>query len=108
MATCCLLRTSASFLWSMTRLGDGAGDAEMIVVNHENGFAKMSQPPAFKSSVAERIDASQFNRRFPKVFPRFVQHAMRMGWTSAMATRSMTTLGATTRIAGSAACADIF
>jgi hypothetical protein len=27
-------------------------------------------------AVASRIDASAFNRRFPKVFPRFVQHAI--------------------------------
>ena len=27
-------------------------------------------------AVAEQIDARQFNLRFPKVFPRFVQHAI--------------------------------
>ena len=27
-------------------------------------------------SVADRIDARQFNRSFPKVFPRFIQHAI--------------------------------
>jgi hypothetical protein len=27
-------------------------------------------------AVASRIDASAFNARFPKVFPRFVQHAI--------------------------------
>ena len=27
-------------------------------------------------AVAEQIDARQFNRRFPKTFPRFVQHAI--------------------------------
>jgi hypothetical protein len=28
------------------------------------------------AAVAERIDATQFNRRFPRTFPRFVQHAI--------------------------------
>ena len=32
--------------------------------------------PDIIQTVAERIDASQFNPRFPKVFPRFVQHAI--------------------------------
>ena len=32
--------------------------------------------PDIIQTVAERIDASQFNPRFPKVFPRFVQHTI--------------------------------
>jgi hypothetical protein len=46
-------------------------------------------------TVAHGIDARQFNRRFPRTFPRFVQHAIwrycsQQGLDSATATRSMT------------------
>ena len=56
-------------------------------------------------TVARKIDASQFDHRFPKTFPRFVQHAI---WryccsskasTSATATRSMTAHHAKTTVA---------